>query len=175
MTATSIAVPTSNSPGPSTLRRRFDRRVQLFDPPGREMFTSDKKNVTVDVYVCWRIAEADGRSDSSGGTAPCPVLPRARQRRPGRRTARQPHSLDPDDDDRSGGAEPAARGQEFRTRSRRQETGPLEKLAETVRSEAIRRPARPSRSAIGSGSRSSTCGSRGSTCRRATSRPSSSG
>jgi len=44
-------------PWPIDLARRFDRRVQLFDPPGREMFTSDKKNVTVDVYLCWRIAE----------------------------------------------------------------------------------------------------------------------
>lgn len=47
-------------PWPVDLVRRFDRRVQLFDPPGREMFTSDKKNVTVDVYVCWRIAEPAG-------------------------------------------------------------------------------------------------------------------
>jgi modulator of FtsH protease HflC len=44
-------------PWPIDLARRFDRRVQLFDPPGREMFTSDKKNVTVDVYVCWKVAE----------------------------------------------------------------------------------------------------------------------
>ena len=49
-------------PWPVDLVRRFDRRVQLFDPPGREMFTSDKKNVTVDVYVCWRIAEPAGES-----------------------------------------------------------------------------------------------------------------
>jgi modulator of FtsH protease HflC len=44
-------------PWPVDLVRRFDRRVQLFEPPGREMFTSDKKNVTVDVYVCWKIAD----------------------------------------------------------------------------------------------------------------------
>jgi membrane protease subunit HflC len=44
-------------PWPIDLVRRFDRRVQLFDPPGREMFTSDKKNVTVDAYVCWKVAE----------------------------------------------------------------------------------------------------------------------
>jgi membrane protease subunit HflC len=44
-------------PWPVDLARRFDRRVQLFEPPGREMFTSDKKNVTVDVYVCWKIAD----------------------------------------------------------------------------------------------------------------------
>ncbi len=44
-------------PWPVDLAWRFDRRVQLFEPPGREMFTSDKKNVTVDVYVCWKIAD----------------------------------------------------------------------------------------------------------------------
>lgn len=44
-------------PWPIDAVRRFDRRVQLFDPQGREMFTSDKKNVTVDVYLCWKIAE----------------------------------------------------------------------------------------------------------------------
>jgi membrane protease subunit HflC len=44
-------------PWPVDLARRFDRRVQLFEPPGREMFTSDKKNVTVDVYLCWKIAD----------------------------------------------------------------------------------------------------------------------
>jgi modulator of FtsH protease HflC len=44
-------------PWPIDLVRRFDRRVQLFEPPGREMFTSDKKNVTIDVYVCWKIAD----------------------------------------------------------------------------------------------------------------------
>lgn len=43
--------------------RRFDRRVQLFDPPGREVFSRDKKNMTVSAYVCWRIAER-GASDS---------------------------------------------------------------------------------------------------------------
>src|SRR4051794_23671942 len=37
-------------PWPVDVARRFDCRVQLFDPPAREMFTSDKKNVTVDVY-----------------------------------------------------------------------------------------------------------------------------
>jgi membrane protease subunit HflC len=45
-------------PWPIDLVRRFDRRVQLFTPSAREMFTSDKKNVTVDVYVCWRIAQS---------------------------------------------------------------------------------------------------------------------
>lgn len=44
-------------PWPIDVVRRFDRRVQLFDPPGREIFTQDKKNITVDAYVCWKIAE----------------------------------------------------------------------------------------------------------------------
>lgn len=44
-------------PWPVGTARRFDRRIQLFDPPGREVFTHDRKNVTVDAYVCWKIAE----------------------------------------------------------------------------------------------------------------------
>lgn len=44
-------------PWPIGTVRRFDRRQQLFDPPGREMFTRDRKNVTVSSYVCWRIAD----------------------------------------------------------------------------------------------------------------------
>lgn len=43
-------------PWPIGTVRRFDRRQQLFDPPGREMFTRDRKNVTVSSYVCWKIA-----------------------------------------------------------------------------------------------------------------------
>lgn len=43
-------------PWPVGNARRFDRRTQLFDPPGREVFTRDRKNVTVDAYVCWKIA-----------------------------------------------------------------------------------------------------------------------
>lgn len=43
-------------PWPIARVRGFDRRLQLLDPSGREMFTSDKKNVTVDSYICWRIA-----------------------------------------------------------------------------------------------------------------------
>lgn len=45
-------------PWPIDSVRRFDSRVQLFDPPGREMFTRDKENITVDAYVCWRISPA---------------------------------------------------------------------------------------------------------------------
>ena len=44
-------------PWPVGMVRRFDRRQQLFDPPGREMFTRDKKNITVSSYLCWKIAD----------------------------------------------------------------------------------------------------------------------
>jgi len=44
-------------PWPVSTIRRFDRRQQLFDPPGREMFTRDRKNITVSSYLCWKIAD----------------------------------------------------------------------------------------------------------------------
>src|SRR6185369_8266544 len=44
-------------PWPVATVRRFDRRQQLFDPPGREIFTRDKKNITVSSYLCWKIAD----------------------------------------------------------------------------------------------------------------------
>lgn len=44
-------------PWPLSTVRRFDRRLQLFDPAGREMFTRDRKNVTVSSYISWKIAE----------------------------------------------------------------------------------------------------------------------
>jgi membrane protease subunit HflC len=50
--------------------RRFDRRVQLFDPAGREMFTRDKKNITLDAYICWRIAEAGDEASTALGDRP---------------------------------------------------------------------------------------------------------
>jgi membrane protease subunit HflC len=34
---------------------RFDRRLQMYDPPAREMLTEDKENLNFDWYVCWRI------------------------------------------------------------------------------------------------------------------------
>jgi membrane protease subunit HflC len=55
------------APWPIDTVRRFDRRVQLFDPPGRELFTRDKKNVMLDAYVCWKIAEP---VDDSGAERP---------------------------------------------------------------------------------------------------------
>ncbi len=57
-------------PWPIDLARRFDRRVQLFTPSAREMFTSDKKNVTVDVYVCWRIAQPPESAADAPGERP---------------------------------------------------------------------------------------------------------
>lgn len=50
-------------PWPIGTARSFDRRTQLFDPPAREAFTRDRKNVTVDVYVCWKIAEPSAKSE----------------------------------------------------------------------------------------------------------------
>ena len=127
-------------PWPVDLARRFDRRVQLFDPPGREMFTSDKKNVTVDVYVCWRIAEPTGEA-----------TPLAE--RPLVRFYRGLGSVDLADarlDSRIRSILTTTIGQVELSRllgvknseqgPAAKETGPLEKLAETVRSEAMRRP-----------------------------------
>lgn len=55
-------------PWPVDVARRFDARVRLFDPPGREVFTRDRKNITVDAFVCWRIAGGD-EGDSPEGLA----------------------------------------------------------------------------------------------------------
>ena len=52
-------------PWPLGTVRRFDRRVQLFDPRGREVFTRDKKNITIDAYVCWKIAESPASESQS--------------------------------------------------------------------------------------------------------------
>lgn len=46
-------------PWPVETVRRFDRRLQLLSPAGREAFTRDRKNVTVEAYVCWRIASGE--------------------------------------------------------------------------------------------------------------------
>ncbi len=44
-------------PWPIERVRRFDRRLQLLTPAGREAFTRDRKNVTVEPYVCWKVAD----------------------------------------------------------------------------------------------------------------------
>jgi len=46
-------------PWPIETTRVFDARVQVYDPPGGEMVTADKKNITVDAYLCWRIASTN--------------------------------------------------------------------------------------------------------------------
>lgn len=35
--------------------RRFDRRLQLYEPPPREILTQDKENLNFSWFVCWRV------------------------------------------------------------------------------------------------------------------------
>ncbi len=35
--------------------RKFDRRLQIYDPPASEFLTGDKKNLLIDAFVVWRI------------------------------------------------------------------------------------------------------------------------
>lgn len=44
---------------------RFDRRLQMYEPPAREMLTEDKENLNIGWYVCWRIG-----GGALGGDAP---------------------------------------------------------------------------------------------------------
>lgn len=53
---------------------RFDRRLQIYEPPGREMLTGDKENLTVEWYVCWRLPQQDG--DAARGKDLEPLLRR---------------------------------------------------------------------------------------------------
>ena len=46
-------------PWPVETVRRFDRRLQLLSPAGREAFTRDRKNVTVEAYVLWKVADGE--------------------------------------------------------------------------------------------------------------------
>jgi membrane protease subunit HflC len=52
-------------PWPIQSVQRLDRRLQHFDPPGTELLTHDAegktidKTLTVEAYVCWRIADKD--------------------------------------------------------------------------------------------------------------------
>jgi len=57
-------------PWPIDVARRFDRRLQLFDPPGREIFTRDKKNITVNTYICWKIAEPQAQAGGAAADRP---------------------------------------------------------------------------------------------------------
>ncbi len=36
---------------------KFDKRLQVYDPPPSEFLTGDKKNLVLDAYVAWRIAD----------------------------------------------------------------------------------------------------------------------
>ena len=53
-------------PWPVQSVQRLDRRLQHFDLAGAELLTRDRerntidKTLTIDAYVCWRIADADG-------------------------------------------------------------------------------------------------------------------
>src|ERR1043166_6944713 len=53
-------------PWPVQSVQRLDRRLQYFDLPGAELLTRDPKRntidrtLTLDAYVCWRIADAKG-------------------------------------------------------------------------------------------------------------------
>jgi len=47
--------------------RKFDARVLTMDAPPEEFLTSEKKNVTVDSFVKWRIIESSAYYKSMGG------------------------------------------------------------------------------------------------------------
>jgi membrane protease subunit HflC len=57
-------------PWPVETARRFDRRRQLYDPPGREIFTRDRKNILIDAYVVWRIADPPEGTPADPQTRP---------------------------------------------------------------------------------------------------------
>lgn len=44
-------------PPPAQTVLRFDNRLQVFDPRPTENFTLDRKNLVVDSYACWQIAD----------------------------------------------------------------------------------------------------------------------
>lgn len=44
-------------PAPAQTVLRFDNRLQIFDPQPTENFTLDRKNLVVDSYACWQIAD----------------------------------------------------------------------------------------------------------------------
>jgi len=46
-------------PQPIQAIRTFDRRLLVFDPKPTEFLTNDKKNVVVDAFVAWRIADPE--------------------------------------------------------------------------------------------------------------------
>lgn len=60
------------APWPIDTVRRFDRRLRLYTPPGREVFTRDRKNLIVEAFVCWQIA--DGPAAPSADLTTRPVV-----------------------------------------------------------------------------------------------------
>jgi len=50
--------------------RRFDRRLQMFEPQGREMLTEDKENLTFEWFVCWRIARSSASQQAGEDLSP---------------------------------------------------------------------------------------------------------
>jgi membrane protease subunit HflC len=47
--------------------RRFDRRLQMYEPPAREILTQDKENLTFAWFVCWRIPSREFLKERLGG------------------------------------------------------------------------------------------------------------
>jgi len=45
-------------PQPIQAVRFFDKRLLIYDPKPTEFLTNDKKNIVVDAYVAWRVADA---------------------------------------------------------------------------------------------------------------------
>ncbi|HVX13635.1 MAG TPA: protease modulator HflC [Pirellulales bacterium] len=58
---------------------RFDRRLQIYEPPPREMLTQDKENLNFEWYVCWRIGPpsvgTDGQKTITDENRPIDVEP----------------------------------------------------------------------------------------------------
>lgn len=54
----SIADPGLHFKFPWQSRRLFERRMMVLDPPATELLTGEKKNVTVDFFLVWKIADA---------------------------------------------------------------------------------------------------------------------
>jgi membrane protease subunit HflC len=44
-------------PAPIQTKILFDKRVLIYDPTPTEFLTTDKQNIVIDVYVCWRITD----------------------------------------------------------------------------------------------------------------------
>ena len=49
--------------------RKFDARIQTLDAPAELYLTSEKKNVSVDSYVKWRISDVERYYTATGGNA----------------------------------------------------------------------------------------------------------